>query len=75
MSDKFISTVRATGLKLNKNDNNKVNKVKLANCDNESYGFPVEEIDYKNIDKEMLTTNNKDSPNEQTAGQSRARVA
>ena len=36
-----------------------------------NYGFPVEEIDYKNIDKEVLTTNNKDSPNEQAAGQSR----
>ena len=35
--------------------NNKVNKVKVANCVNE--------------DKEVITKNNKDLPNEQLAGQ------
>ena len=52
--------------------NNKVNKVKLANCLNEGYEFPVEEVDYENMvwneDKEVITKNNKDSPNEQLAG-------
>ena len=51
---------------------NKVNKVKVANCLNEGYEFPVKEVDYENMvwneDKEVLTTNNKDSPNEQVAG-------
>ena len=53
--------------------NNKVNKVKVSNCVNEGYEFPVEEVDYENMvgneDKEVLTTNKKDSPNEQLAGQ------
>ena len=53
--------------------NNKVNKVKVANCVNEGYEFPVEEVDYENTvwneDKEVITTNNKDSPNDQLAGQ------
>ena len=39
--------------------NNKVNKVKLANCVNEGYEFPVKEVDYENMiwneDKEVLT--------------------
>ena len=52
--------------------NNKVNKVKVANCVNESYEFPVEEVDYENMDwnedKEVITTN-KYSPNEQLSGQ------
>ena len=38
--------------------------IKIANCDNVSYGL-VKEID-KNIDKEVITIN---SLNEQTAGQ------
>ena len=46
--------------------NNKVNKVKVANCVNEGYEFPVEEVDYKNMDwnedKEVITTNNRYSP-------------
>ena len=29
--------------------NNKVNKVKVANCVNEGYEFPVEEVDYENM--------------------------
>ena len=37
--------------------------IKIANCDNVSYGFLVKEIDYKNIDKEVITIN---SLNEQT---------
>ena len=53
--------------------NNKVNKVKVANCVNEGYEFPVEEVVYENMvwneDKEVITTNNKDSPNEQLSGQ------
>ena len=28
---------------------NKVNKVKVANCLNEGYEFPVEEVDYENM--------------------------
>ena len=52
---------------------NKVNKVKVANCVNEGYEFPVEKVDYENMvwneDKEVITKNNKDSPNEQLAGQ------
>ena len=55
--------------------NNKVNKVKVAYCVDEGYEFPVEEVDYVNMvwneDKEVLTTN-KDSPNEQLAGQADA---
>ena len=55
--------------------NNKVNKVKVANCVNEGYEFPVEEVDYENTvwneDKEVITKN-KDSPNEQLAGQAEA---
>ena len=43
--------------------------IKIANCDNVSYGFPVKEIDYKNIDKKVITIN---SLNEQTAGQAEA---
>ena len=39
--------------------NNKVNKVKVANCVNEGYEFPVEEVDDENMvwneDKEVLT--------------------
>ena len=64
--------------KLNKKEdnqeemNNKVNKVKVAYCVDEGYEFPVEEVDYVNMvwneDKEVLTKN-KDSPNEQLAGQ------
>ena len=42
--------------------------IKIANCDNVSYGFPVKEIDYKNKDKVVITMN---SLNEQTAGQQR----
>ena len=38
--------------------NNKVNKVKVANCVNEGYEFPVEEVDYENTvwneDKEVI---------------------
>ena len=56
--------------------NNKVNKVKVVNCVNEGYEFPVEEVDYENTvwneDKEVITKNNKDSPNEQLAGQAEA---
>ena len=56
--------------------NNKVNKVRVANCVNEGYDFPVEEVDYENMvwneDREVLTKNNKDSPNEQLAGQAEA---
>ena len=56
--------------------NNKVNKVKVANCVNEGYEFPVEEIDYENMDwnedKEVITTNNKYSPNGQLSGQAEA---
>ena len=56
--------------------NNKVNKVKVVNFVNEGYEFPVEEVDYENMvwneDKEILTTNNKDSPNEQLASQAEA---
>ena len=56
--------------------NNKVNKVKVANWVNEGYEFPVKEVDYENMvwneDKEVLTKNNKDSPNEQLAGQAEA---
>ena len=59
--------------------NNKVNKVKVANCVNEGYEFPVEEVDYKNMDwnedKEVITTNNKYSPNEQLSGQAEAGMA
>ena len=40
--------------------------IKIANCDNVSYGFPVKEIDYKNIDKEVITIN---SMNKQLARQ------
>ena len=29
--------------------NNKVNKVKVANCVNEGYEFPVEEVDNENM--------------------------
>ena len=40
--------------------NNKVNIDKVANCVNESYEFPVEEVDYENMDwnedKEVITT-------------------
>ena len=58
--------------------NNKVNKVKVANCVNEGYEFPVEEVDYENTvwneDKEVLTKN-KDLPNEQLAGQAEAQMA
>ena len=43
--------------------------IKTANCDNVSYGFPVKEIDYKNIEKEVISIN---SLNEQTAGQAEA---
>ena len=54
--------------------NNKVNKVKVANCVNEGYEFPVEEVDYENMDwnedKEVITT--KYSPNEQLSGQAEA---
>ena len=43
---------------------------------NEGYEFPVEEVDYEkmvwNEDKEVLTTNNKDSTNEQLASQAEA---
>ena len=53
--------------------NNKFNEVKAANCVNKGYEFPEEEVDYEEIvlkeDKEGLTTNNKDSPNEQLASQ------
>ena len=56
--------------------NNKVNKVRVVNCVNEGYDFPVEEVDYENMvwneDREVLTKNNKDSPNEQLAGQAEA---
>ena len=56
--------------------NNKVNKVKVANCMNEGYEFPVEEVNYENTvwneDKEVITKNNKDSPNEQLASQAEA---
>ena len=56
--------------------NNKVNKVKVANCVNEGYEFPVEEVDYENMDwnedKEVITKNNKYSPNEQLSGQAEA---
>ena len=56
--------------------NNKVNKVKVANCVNEGYEFSVEEVDYDNIvcneDNEVLTKNHKDSPNEQLTGQAEA---
>ena len=59
--------------------NNEVNKVKVANCVNEDYEFPVEEVDCENMiwneDKEVLTKNNKDSPNEQLAGQAEAQMA
>ena len=40
--------------------------IKIANCDNVCYGFPVKEINYKNKEKEVITIN---SFNEQTAGQ------
>ena len=40
--------------------------IKIANCDNVSYGFPVKEIDYRKINKEVIIMN---SLNEQTAGQ------
>ena len=40
--------------------------IKIANCDNVSYGFLVKEINYKNKDKEVITIN---SLNEKTAGQ------
>ena len=40
--------------------------IKIANCDNVSYAFPVKEINYKNKDKEVFTIN---SLNEQTASQ------
>ena len=43
--------------------------IKIANCDNVSYGFPVIEINYKNIDKEIITIN---SLNKQTACQAEA---
>ena len=43
---------------------------------NEGYEFPVEEVDYENMDwnedKEVITTNNKYSPNEQLSGQAEA---
>ena len=56
--------------------NNKVNKVKVANCVNEGYEFPVEEVDFENMDwnedKEVITTNNKYSPNEQLSGKAEA---
>ena len=56
--------------------NNKVNKVKVTNCVNEGYEFPVEEVHYENMiwnkDKEALTTNNKNSPNEKLASQVKA---
>ena len=40
--------------------NNKVNKVKVANCVNEGYEFPLKEIDYENLfrffsDKSMVS--------------------
>ena len=58
--------------------NNKVNKVKVANCVNEGYEFPVEEVDYENMDwnedKEVITTN-KYSPNEKLFCQAEARMA
>ena len=58
--------------------NYKVNKVKVANCVNEGYEFPVEKVDYENMvwneDKEVLTKN-KDSPNEQLAGPGRGAKA
>ena len=40
--------------------------IKIANCNNVSYGFLVKEINYKNKDKEVIAIN---SLNEQTAGQ------
>ena len=40
---------------------------------NEGYEFPVEEVDYENMvwnkDKEVITKNNKYSPNEQLDSQ------
>ena len=54
--------------------NNKVNKVKVANCVNEGYEFPVKEVDYENMvwneDNEVITKN-KDSLNEQLAARQR----